>query len=282
MPAVSSSPIDPAIGQLLAAVESVGSERATVLSVLAAVADPRARRGIRHGLSTILAVAVAVCAVLAGARSFVAIAEWAADADAQTRDELGIAGAVPSESTIRRTLQRLDADAFDDQVGAWAQQRTMPPAGERRLIAVDGKTLRGSRRGDSADGAVGSGRHLLAALDHAGTRLVPALRIVCGGSTTATRPLRMLHPDELETTPSPKLRGLRRGNPQLSWGFVVFGCGCSDYFRVRGMVALRRSKAWRWSAVGSASMGTSVVVPAMRTWLRVRVARWSSRPPKLR
>src|SRR6266511_2748239 len=78
---------------------------------------------------------------------------------------------------------------------------------------------------------------------------------------------------------SPKLRGLRRGNPQLSWGFVVFGCGCSDYFRVRGMVALRRSKAWRWSAVGSASMGTSVVVSAMRTWLRERVARWSSRPP---
>jgi hypothetical protein len=98
----------------------VGSDRAadhtTVRSVLAAVPDPRARRGVRHRLETILAVAM--CAVLAGARSFVAIAEWAADADAVTRDELGISGAVPSESTIRRTLQRLDADTFDDQVGA--------------------------------------------------------------------------------------------------------------------------------------------------------------------
>ncbi|MEN3266229.1 transposase family protein, partial [Pseudonocardia sp.] len=70
----------------------------TVLSVLAAVADPRARRGIRHGLSTILTVAV--CAVLAGARSFVAIAEWVADTDAETREQLGIAGAAPCESTI--------------------------------------------------------------------------------------------------------------------------------------------------------------------------------------
>jgi predicted transposase YbfD/YdcC len=158
MPAAPSSPIDPAIGHLLAAVRSVDADPATVLSVLAAVADPRARRGIRHRLSTILTVAV--CAVLAGARSFVAIAEWVADTDAETRQQLGIAGAAPCESTIRRTLQRLDADAFDDKVGAWAQQRTMPTPDRRRLIAVDGKTLRGSRSGDDP------GRHLLAALDH--------------------------------------------------------------------------------------------------------------------
>lgn len=158
MPAVSSSPIDPTIGQLRAAAESVGSDRATVLSLLAGVDDRRARRGVRHRLETILAVAV--CAVLAGARSFVAIAEWAADADLATRDELGICGAVPCESTIRRTLQSLDADAFDEQVGGWAQQRTTPPPAGRRLIAVDGKTLRGSRRADSP------GRHLLAAFDH--------------------------------------------------------------------------------------------------------------------
>ena len=165
MPAAPSSPIDPAIGQLLAAVQSVGCDRATVLPVLAAVADPRARRGIRHRLDTILAVAV--CAVLAGARSFVAIAEWAADADDQTREQLGIVGAMPCESTVRRTLQRLDADAFDDRLGAWAQHRTTPRPDRRRLIAVDGKTLRGSRESSGSGGASSPGRHLLAALDHA-------------------------------------------------------------------------------------------------------------------
>jgi predicted transposase YbfD/YdcC len=158
MPAAPSSPIDPAICHLLAAVEGVGGDRATVVSVLAGVADPRARRGVRHRLVTILGLAV--CAVLAGARSFTAIAEWAADTDEATLAELGAAGVVPCESTIRRTLQRLDAADFDRRAGAWAQQRTVPPPGKRRLVAVDGKTLRGSASG--AD----PGRHLLAALDH--------------------------------------------------------------------------------------------------------------------
>jgi hypothetical protein len=62
--------------------------------------------------------------VLAGARSFTAIAEWAADADEQTLAGLGVTRAVPSESTFRRSLQRLDADAFDDLAGRWAAQRT--------------------------------------------------------------------------------------------------------------------------------------------------------------
>jgi hypothetical protein len=49
-------------------------------------------------------------------------------------------------------------------------------------------------------------------------------------------------------------------NPWLSWGFAGLGCGCSDYARVSGMGAPMSSKAWRWSLVGSVSMGMSVVV----------------------
>jgi predicted transposase YbfD/YdcC len=58
-------------------------------------------------------------------------------------------------------LQRLDADAFDELAGVWAQQVTMPGPKARRVIAVDGKTLRGSAAGGEP------GDHLLAALDHA-------------------------------------------------------------------------------------------------------------------
>jgi hypothetical protein len=159
MPAAPSSLTDPSIGQLLGAGQSLGSDRAGLLLVLAAVPDPRARRGVRHRLAVILGLAV--CAVLAGARSFTAIAEWAADADQGTREALGITGVVPCESTFRRTLQSLDADALDQAAGAWAQLRAAPAPGARRVVAVDGKTLRGSGR----DG--GPGRHLLAALDHA-------------------------------------------------------------------------------------------------------------------
>ena len=159
MPAAPSSLTDPAIGQLLTAAQSLGGARGRLLPVLAAVPDPRARRGVRHQLPVILGLAL--CAVLAGARSFTAIAEWAADTDQATRDALGITGVVPCESTFRRTLQNLDADALDEAAGTWAQQRTAPAPGTRRMVAVDGKTLRGSGV------AGGPGRHLLAALDHA-------------------------------------------------------------------------------------------------------------------
>jgi hypothetical protein len=159
MPAAPSSLTDPALGQLITAARALGSDRGRLLPMLAGVPDPRARRGVRHRLVVILGLAV--CAVLAGARSFTAIAEWAADADQATRDALGITGVVPCESTFRRTLQNLDADALDDAAGGWAQQRTIPVPGARRVIAVDGKALRGSATADHA------GRHLLAALDHA-------------------------------------------------------------------------------------------------------------------
>jgi predicted transposase YbfD/YdcC len=158
MPAAPSSLTDPAIGQLLTAAQALDGKRAGLLPVLASIPDPRARRGVRHQLAVILGLAL--CAVVAGARSFTAIAEWAADADQGTRAALGVSGVVPCESTFRRTLQNLDADALDDAAGGWAQQRTAPARGTRRVIAVDGKTLRGSAVAGQP------GRHLLAALDH--------------------------------------------------------------------------------------------------------------------
>ena len=159
MPAPPSSPVDPAIGHLADLAEDAAEDPPGLLGVLARVADPRHRRGVRHKLAVILGVAV--CAVLAGARSFTAIAEWAVDADQDTLRALGVGGAVPSESTFRRVLQHLDAEAFDDLAGQWAQRRTAPGPGGRRVIAVDGKTLRGSGHGEQ------DSRHLLAAFDHA-------------------------------------------------------------------------------------------------------------------
>jgi DDE_Tnp_1-associated len=154
VPAPPSSPIDPAVGHLAGLAEDPPG----LLSVLAGVADPRHRRGVRHKLAVILGLAV--CAVLAGARSFTAIAEWAADADQDTLRALGAGAAVPSESAFRRVLQRLDAEAFDELAGQWVQRRTAPGPGARRVIAVDGKTLRGSGHGEQ------DSRHPLAAFDH--------------------------------------------------------------------------------------------------------------------
>jgi hypothetical protein len=159
MPAPPSSRIDPALGHLVQLAGDAAAEQPGLLAVLAGVADPRHRPGVRHRLAAILGLAV--CAVLAGARSFTAVAEWAADADEQTLRVLGAGGVMPSEPAFRRTLQSLDADAFDELAGRWAAQRTAPGPGGRRVIAAGGKTLRGSASGGEP------GDHLLAALDHA-------------------------------------------------------------------------------------------------------------------
>jgi predicted transposase YbfD/YdcC len=130
-------------------------------AVLAAVRDPRARRGVRHQLSAV--VTAAVCAVVAGYRSYAAIAEWVADVPAATIQALGIAAdRRPSEAMIRRLLQALDPDLLTTVIGAWLASRTPVdiPAG-RRAIAVDGKTLRGSRTTDTA------ADHVMAACDQA-------------------------------------------------------------------------------------------------------------------
>jgi predicted transposase YbfD/YdcC len=189
MPALSSSPIHPVLGHLADLVGDAAEDPPGLLAVLARVADPRHRRGVRHRLAVILGLAV--CAVLAGARSFTAIAEWAADADEQTLARLGVREAVPSESTFRRTLQALDADGFDDLAGQWAARRTVPRPGGRRVIAVDGKTLRGSGHGEH------NSRHLLAAFDHAHGAVLGQVEV---GAKTNEIPLFTALLDRIEIT----------------------------------------------------------------------------------
>jgi hypothetical protein len=113
-----------------------------MLEVLAWVPDSRKCRGVRHRITVVLALALAT--TLTGARSFAAIAEWAADAPAACRDRLGITGRVPCESTMRRWLQRLDYDRLDRLIGAWMWLHA-GTIGSRCVIAFDGKTLRGAR-----------------------------------------------------------------------------------------------------------------------------------------
>ncbi|MGV9713221.1 ISAs1 family transposase [Gordonia sp. NPDC003424] len=72
---------------------------------------------------------------------------------------------MPSESTIRRTLERLDGDDFDRVVNTWMMLAFNASDG-RRIVAADGKTLRGS-----VDDA-GDRPHLLAAMDHASTAVI--------------------------------------------------------------------------------------------------------------
>ncbi|MBQ1076852.1 ISAs1 family transposase [Micromonospora sp. C31] len=132
-----------------------------LLAALADVPDPRARRGVRHRLTVV--VTAAVCAVVAGNRSCTAIAEWIADVPATTALALGMApDRRPSEAMIRRLMQAMDPQVLTAAVSVWLAGRTAAGTStSRRAIAVDGKTLRGSRTTDTP------ARHVLAACDQA-------------------------------------------------------------------------------------------------------------------
>lgn len=120
------------------------------------VKDPRKRRGVRHPCAVVLGIAV--CAVICGARGFLAIADWAKGLREQDLRRFGSRREKPpSEPTIRRMLQAIDAQAFDEGIGGWLQAQK-PLRGKG--VAIDGKTLRGSRDGEKA------GVHLLSAVIH--------------------------------------------------------------------------------------------------------------------
>jgi hypothetical protein len=139
---------------------------------LAAVPDHRRAQGRRHSLACILGLACAATA--AGAKSLVAIAEWAADAPAAVLAALGVrhdpcggAQVVPSETTIRRALAGTDPGALDEQLAAWLAAATAGEADEQApcRVMVDGKTMRGAVQAD------GRAVHLLAAMSGGGAVL---------------------------------------------------------------------------------------------------------------
>src|SRR3954454_23622377 len=158
MPALPSSLISSLSAAPVAA--SAPESVAGLPAPLADLPDPRARRGVRHRLTVV--VTAAVCAVVAGYRSYAAIAEWVADVPATTALALGIApDRRPSEAMIRRLLQGLDPDLLTTAVATWLTSRVTAAPVSRRAIALDGKALRGSRTPDTA------AEHTMAACDQA-------------------------------------------------------------------------------------------------------------------
>jgi DDE family transposase len=120
-----------------------------LLPYLQAVPDPRCASGRRHPLAAILALACA--AMLAGCDSLLAIAEWGRDVHggAPLAQRLGFTRArTPCVATLHRVFRRLEVTAFERAVGAWAAATTaaLPPHPAVKAIAIDGKTLRGSRQ----------------------------------------------------------------------------------------------------------------------------------------
>jgi predicted transposase YbfD/YdcC len=166
-----------------------------LLDRFAEVEDPRRVGWVDHPVAAVLALCAG--AVVAGMRSFTAIAGWVADVPAEflgevyarcSRDSDLVAGRLrarlpvrlraPSKGTIWRVITNVDAAAVDAAIGAWLADRAdlsgHNPGGESAepgdgesagdkpvglvALSVDGKTVRG------AMDAEGNQVHLLAAM----------------------------------------------------------------------------------------------------------------------
>jgi hypothetical protein len=136
----------------------------SLAAALATVPDPRRPYGWRPDrppLPLVGLLQAAVAAMLCGARSLYAVAQWGrerVEEDAMALVPLGLPpGRSPSVATLHRVFKGLDAAAFERALGDWLVASGVDPAD---ALALDGKTLRGIQ-GDTVPGV-----HLVAAYAH--------------------------------------------------------------------------------------------------------------------
>ena len=134
-----------------------------LMECIATIPDPRDARGKRHPLLAMVALACA--ATLCGYRSYSAMAEWGRTYGVEIRRALGFTrDQSPCAATFYQLFRRLDRVALEACLGRWVEQvlPALPKDAATVLpgVAMDGKTLRGSRK----QGAPLT--HLLSAVSH--------------------------------------------------------------------------------------------------------------------
>jgi predicted transposase YbfD/YdcC len=104
--------------------------------------DPRINRCKRHALIDI--IILSVLAVLSGAESYDSIVLFGKLNIEFLKQFLALKNGIPSHDTINRVFQILDSRQFERCFITWAQGLKKNGIMER-VIAIDGKTVRGSR-----------------------------------------------------------------------------------------------------------------------------------------
>jgi predicted transposase YbfD/YdcC len=151
----------------------------TLGEVFADVQDVRKAKGKRHRLSAILSLAAA--AMMCGYKSYSAMAEWGRHYGHEVARALGFTHEkTPCAATFHNVFRRIDRAEFEGKLAVWAEHQkvtadeltsretapsvessdapSLPPVSD--AVAVDGKSLRGSRAQGAEDA------HLLSAVDH--------------------------------------------------------------------------------------------------------------------
>jgi predicted transposase YbfD/YdcC len=113
-----------------------------LLSSLSVLQDPRGRRDRLHTLSDVLAIAV--LAALCGCDNAEELEQWACKEEPWLRKFLSLLHGIPSQDTYLRVLATLEPEPFAAVFSGWVKL-ALSPLGLRGQVAIDGKSVRGSR-----------------------------------------------------------------------------------------------------------------------------------------
>ena len=102
--------------------------------------DPRWDRYKLHKFNDLLFITI--CATICGADGWQDLEQYAHAKEDWLRRYLELPGGLPSDDTFRRVISRIDPEAFEACFRRWIAAVVEHTDGE--LIAIDGKTLRGS------------------------------------------------------------------------------------------------------------------------------------------
>ena len=115
----------------------------SLLQHLQSIPDPRIERTRRHELQSILAVAL--CATIAGADNWVEMAEFGEQHQDWFARFVPLPCGMASHDTFARVFRMLDAEQLERACQQWLAQVAGQVQG---TVAIDGKSVRGSRKGD--------------------------------------------------------------------------------------------------------------------------------------
>jgi hypothetical protein len=113
---------------------------ASILAHFQELDDPRISPATRHQLLDI--VAIALCAVICGADTWVEVEAFGRAKEAWLRTFLALPHGMPSHDTFGRVFAALDPEQFERGFRSWVAAVVKLTAGA--VVAVDGKTLRRS------------------------------------------------------------------------------------------------------------------------------------------
>jgi predicted transposase YbfD/YdcC len=112
-----------------------------LVDVWVGVRDPRQAKKVEHPLVELLVVAV--CAVLSGADTFVAVEVWGKEKLDWLRKYLKLESGIPCHDTFGRVFAAIDPDEFGAAFLRWVGQ-VVPTLTNGEVVAIDGKTSRRS------------------------------------------------------------------------------------------------------------------------------------------